>query len=102
MESKEKEARFDLYCRYCKFNALLGREEPCNECLNSPANEDSHVPVLFEKAAPIINFLLPDNKSYTRDIRKSRWSNEWPSKQELNQYFTVKDGDYWEKQEVEA
>lgn len=100
MESKEKEARFDLFCRYCKFNSLLGSEDPCNECLNSPSNEDSHRPVLFKRARPILNFFLPDGFSYTPDVRKAKNWDRWPTDQEVKQNFELREGgDYWEKGE---
>ncbi len=45
MESKTKEVRFDLYCKTCKDYKLEESQDPCNECLNEPSNEDSHKPV---------------------------------------------------------
>ena len=96
MDSKEKEVRFDLFCRYCKHQTLLGSEDPCDECLNSPSNEDSMRPVNFKKEKPIINFLLPDGFSYTPDINKSNWDH-WPTDVELKSDFDMKDGDLWER-----
>lgn len=50
MESKQKEVRFDLYCKTCKYYKLDESEDPCNECLNEPSNEDSHKPVNWREA----------------------------------------------------
>ena len=50
MESKQKEVRFDLYCKTCKDYKTNEWEDPCNECLNEPSNEDSHKPVNWRGA----------------------------------------------------
>ncbi len=47
MESKEKEAWFWMYCKHCEFNNEKDFEGVCDECLNSPSNEDSHKPVNY-------------------------------------------------------
>lgn len=48
MESKEKIVNFDLYCVSCNNKDCKDDEEPCNECLHSPSNMDSHKPVGYE------------------------------------------------------
>lgn len=44
-----KIVNFDIYCKTCKHKGVLETEDPCNECLTNPANEDSHKPVNYEK-----------------------------------------------------
>lgn len=97
MESKEKEARFDIYCDSCKHKNLPGFEDPCDECLNNPAVDDSHKPMFHQKDGYYINYLEPDGVSYTRDHRKSHYSGK-PTAEELKTYFDKReDGDYYEK-----
>lgn len=45
----EKIVDFYEYCPKCKHEKLKGEEEPCNECLQNPTNEDSRKPVKFDK-----------------------------------------------------
>lgn len=45
----EKEVHFARYCRTCKYHALPETEDPCDECLAYPVNEDSHCPVYYMK-----------------------------------------------------
>lgn len=45
-----KEVYFSDYCSKCKHERVLETEDPCNECLTYPSNEDSHKPVNFVKA----------------------------------------------------
>ena len=45
----EKEVYFYEYCGRCRHETKKEEDEPCFECLNEPANEDSHEPVYFEK-----------------------------------------------------
>lgn len=44
-----KEVFFDMYCCECKYEKVDEVEDPCNECLCYPANENSHKPVKFEE-----------------------------------------------------
>ena len=39
-----KEVRFDLYCVNCINYAKDETDDPCNDCLANPSNEDSHKP----------------------------------------------------------
>ena len=92
-----KEARFDIYCDSCKHSHLPGFEDPCNDCLNETGVEDSHRPMYHEKKGSYINYLEPDNKSYTRDYRKSKFQHK-ATKQELKLYFEKHDdGDFYDK-----
>lgn len=43
-----KIVNFAEYCTSCKHSPLKGTDEPCNTCLTSPVNEDSHKPVCYE------------------------------------------------------
>ena len=47
MESKQKEAWFWMYCKHCKNSCIKDDEDPCDECLGQPYNEDSHKPVNY-------------------------------------------------------
>lgn len=46
-----KEVYFGDYCPKCKFYETEETDDPCNECLNEPSNEDSHKPVRFQKSS---------------------------------------------------
>lgn len=43
-----KIVEFAEYCSQCKYSPLKQDEEPCNECLTNPVNEDSRKPIMFE------------------------------------------------------
>ena len=43
-----KEVYFDKYCDKCKHKKLKETKDPCNECLDTPANLYSHKPLRFE------------------------------------------------------
>lgn len=43
----QKFVSFYVYCKDCKNNNTLETDEPCNDCLSSPVNEDSHKPIHF-------------------------------------------------------
>lgn len=45
----KKLVEFDKYCVSCKHKRVPQTEEPCNECLTNPVNEDSHRPVMWEE-----------------------------------------------------
>lgn len=49
MVSSEKEVNFYEYCRTCKYLHTSDFEDPCNTCLESPTNEWSHKPILYER-----------------------------------------------------
>ena len=55
-----KIVEFSEYCCQCKFSPLKQDEEPCNECLTNPVNEDSHKPV---------NFIFEDKKAAGVNLR---------------------------------
>ena len=44
-----KEVYYHIWCEKCKYANLDEAEDPCNDCLNEPSNEDSHKPVYFEE-----------------------------------------------------
>ena len=48
MEEKLKEVFFNQWCPKCKHFLNPEDEEPCDECLYHPGNQDSHKPVNFE------------------------------------------------------
>ena len=41
--------RYDKYCDTCMFASVKETEDPCDECLNNPTNEDSRRPVNFKE-----------------------------------------------------
>lgn len=49
MEIKNKIVRFDKYCPKCEYYDLDEGEDPCNECLYSPANQNSQKPINFKE-----------------------------------------------------
>lgn len=50
MQTKTHEARFDIYCKTCKFQKIKETDEPCNECLTNPVNIDSRKPTRYQEA----------------------------------------------------
>ena len=101
MESRQKEVRFDIYCRKCEFWSTSASNDPCNDCLGDPSNEGSHVPKYFKQKKAIINYLTPDYQivvSYTRDhVRSANWMDREPTDAELKKYFEKRDdGNLWE------
>ena len=50
MEIRDQEVRFDIYCSKCKYKVLDEKQDPCNECLAMPMNEDTQKPVFFKEA----------------------------------------------------
>ena len=54
MEESNKEVRFDLYCKTCRYYELAESEDPCYECLENPVNCYSHKPVNWEEKQLII------------------------------------------------
>lgn len=49
MEIREKIVDFKKYCETCKHKDTDECKNPCNECLDNPANVDSHKPVNYEQ-----------------------------------------------------
>lgn len=49
MEIKNKIVRFDKYCPKCEYYDLDEGKDPCNECLYSPANQNSQKPINFKE-----------------------------------------------------
>jgi len=48
-----KEVDYHEYCQKCLFKRKPQDEEPCNECLYNPGNEDSRKPVMFKEKLSI-------------------------------------------------
>ena len=46
----EKEVNFFEYCRKCEHYKVNAWDDPCDECLTNPVNEDSHKPINFKEA----------------------------------------------------
>lgn len=49
----QKEVRFDVYCKTCEHKDDPETEDPCSECLETGARENSHKP---------INYIEKENK----------------------------------------
>lgn len=47
-EDTLQEVYFHEYCPTCKHKKKGAAEDPCNECLENPANVNSHKPVKWE------------------------------------------------------
>ena len=41
--------KFNIFCRNCEYKETPEVEDPCNECLANPVNEDSRKPVNYKK-----------------------------------------------------
>ena len=44
-----KEVKFVKYCPECRYLKTQEEKEPCVECLETPAREDTERPVKFQK-----------------------------------------------------
>lgn len=62
MIGDKKEVYFSQWCKSCKHYNEPETEEPCNECLGEPGNEDSHKPVKWENTKDILDQLMEDDK----------------------------------------
>ena len=49
INNEQKEVYFDQYCKTCKNVNSKATDEPCNNCLSNPMNNNSHKPVNWEK-----------------------------------------------------
>jgi hypothetical protein len=45
----EKIVKYDEYCDKCKHKDIPEDEDPCNECLTEPVNEDSRKPINYKE-----------------------------------------------------
>lgn len=50
IESKHKIVEYDRYCKSCVHFDDEPFTDPCNECLNTPTNIDSHRPVYWSES----------------------------------------------------
>ena len=46
---EKKIVKFNEYCNRCVHKDVKETEDPCNECLNNPSNEDSRSPIYFKE-----------------------------------------------------
>lgn len=49
IDNDYKEVYFSEYCKTCKFEKTPETEDPCNECLEYPANLYTHKPVNWKE-----------------------------------------------------
>ena len=47
----KKEVYFDKYCSKCEYKNRPESANPCWDCLDEPANVDSHKPLYFKEAS---------------------------------------------------
>lgn len=47
----EKLVQYDKFCEKCKHFKTDEVDEPCDECLAEPTNDDSHKPVYFKESS---------------------------------------------------
>lgn len=45
----EKEVRYDIYCKKCKYKDNPENTDPCWDCLTNPVNWHSKKPVYFKE-----------------------------------------------------
>ena len=53
VEYRYKEVDYHKYCRLCRFQDISPTMDPCNECLEVPGREWSHMPEFFEPRAGV-------------------------------------------------
>lgn len=46
---KEREVRFDIYCKKCLYRDKNDEDGPCDECLKNSANAYSHKPIYYKE-----------------------------------------------------
>jgi hypothetical protein len=49
MDDNMKEVYFDKYCKTCKHKKVAESEDPCYECLEEPARQETHKPAHYEE-----------------------------------------------------
>ena len=49
MEVHNKIVNFECWCPKCLYRKSPADEDPCNECLTQPVNEDSTKPINFKE-----------------------------------------------------
>lgn len=64
METIDHFVEFDKYCKTCKFRDKNDKkgEEPCNDCLDNPINQDSRKPVNYKEDPDEIERLEKEEK----------------------------------------
>lgn len=45
----DKIVDYDEYCHKCQHFNFVDWDYPCNDCLNTPVNTDSHKPLYFKE-----------------------------------------------------
>lgn len=49
MITEQKIVDFNKYCNICQHKFTKDTEEPCNECLTHPTNENSYKPINYKE-----------------------------------------------------
>lgn len=64
----QKIVHFDEWCHKCVHFNVEDWDDPCSECLDNPANEDSHRPIYFKEDKSKVNGTpRTPNKSAKKD-----------------------------------
>ena len=53
MEIDYQEVYFNMYCKTCAHKNKNEREDPCNDCLEQPYVQNSHIPQNYKKETKI-------------------------------------------------
>lgn len=40
---------YEKWCPLCKYSGTVETEDPCNQCLGEPVNEDSRKPICWKE-----------------------------------------------------
>ena len=48
---EDREVRYDIFCKYCVNYTKFSTDEPCDECLASPAVPNSRQPLYFKDSS---------------------------------------------------
>lgn len=59
MDEHWKEVYFDEYCKTCRYKDISEDDDPCFECLDTPARVNSHKPLNYS-----------ENRALTKKLRE--------------------------------
>ncbi len=49
IENTQMMVRYDKWCDRCKHRDIPENDDPCEQCLDNPINENSEKPIYFEE-----------------------------------------------------
>lgn len=53
MELIDKEVPFDVFCPLCAYKGIDDGDDPCNDCLAHPSNQNTRMPQEFKPASGV-------------------------------------------------